>query len=109
MNFLGIDRAQSNPRKEMKGPDRVTRRGRAQVVAVDGGGEAAGEEEEVGVVEEGEGEGEGETPEKGLSRIKTKLQGVITTGNGATIRRWREEGHRQRKITVQQHVVELLG
>lgn len=76
-------------------------------MAVDGGGRVAGEVGEVGAVEEGEA-GEG-TLEKGLPRIRTKLQGVITTGNGATIRRWREEGHHQRNNTVQQHVVEILG
>jgi hypothetical protein len=75
-------------------------------MAVDGGGEAAGEVEEAHVAEEA---GEGEwTPVTGPPRIRTKLQGVITTGNGVTTKRWREEGHLPRNITVQQDVVELL-
>lgn len=95
-NFLGTNQDRSNPREGREDLDRVMR---TQVVAVEGGAEA---ELAAGVVEKGEEA----TLVVGLSRARTKLRGAITTGNGATTRRWRGEGHHLDDVTVHQYVIE---
>lgn len=95
-NFLGINRARSNPHEGREDPDRVTRRERGPVVAAEGGAGAAEGAEVVDPVEEAEA-GAG-MPVTELSRTRTKLRGAITTGNGVTTRRWRRQGRHLRSI-----------
>lgn len=88
MNFLGTRQARSNPHEEKGDLERVTNRERAQVEVAGGGVEVGEVGEAAGVVEKGEEV----TLTTGLSRARTKVRGVITTGNEATKRRWRGEG-----------------
>jgi len=94
MSFPEIGRVRLNPHEGREDPDRVIRRGRAQVVGVEEGGEEV--VEVVGVVEVvdlvEEVEVEAGTPVIGQSRTRTKPRGGITTGSEVTTRRWRGEG-----------------
>ena len=74
-------------------PDKLIRRERALIVAV--------EEEGVGEAEAGGAAGEEEAevgmPVTGLQRTRTKLRGAITTGSGVMTRRWQGEARHPRR------------
>ena len=93
MNFLGTKQARSSPHE--KGDlERVTKSERAQVTVVEGEAEEGEAVEAAGVV----GKGEEVTLTTGLSRVRTKVRGAITTGNEVTKRRWRGQGLRPGSI-----------
>ena len=90
MNFLGISRVLSNPRKGREGPGKVIRWEKVQVTVAEGG---AGVAEEAAAVEEGE-----VTLATGPPRSKIKPGGVITTGNEDMTRKWRGGGRHPRNV-----------
>ena len=98
MSFPGINQDQLNSREGREDPDRVMRWQRVQVVAVEEGGAGAGDMAE---------EGEAEIPVTELSRIRTRLRGVITTGSEAMTRRWRGQAPHLRSEIVHWCVVKL--
>lgn len=101
MSSLGTNQAKPNPREGKEDLDRIIRWERAQVTVAVGGGE---EGEAAGVV----GEGEEVTLVTRPIRARTKLQGVITTGNEATTKRWRGRGLHLDNRIVHRCVMELL-
>ena len=103
MSFLEINRARSNFHERREDPERVIRRERVQIVAVEEGGvEVVEVVEVVDLVEEavdGAAVVVG-TPVTGQLRTRTKLPGAITIGSEVTTRRWRGEGRLLHSIMV---------